>query len=70
MKRMQSLKEIADTHSKMSELKTKCKKCGCVRLIDSKHDKLVCVNCGSYIFKNDKEEFKYRLKETQLKKGN
>lgn len=26
-------------------------------------DKIICSYCGKYVFKNKKEEFKYRLKE-------
>lgn len=48
---------------KMTSLRTKCKRCGCTRSIDSKTTKLVCKNCGYYIFIDEKEEFKYRLKE-------
>ena len=69
MKEFKSFKELAETYSKMAELKTRCKRCGCVRLIGNNREKSVCVNCGNYIFKDDKEEFKYRLKESMLRKG-
>ena len=55
-------------YSKVSELKTKCKKCGCTKLFTNGQMKLICHNCGNYIFKNDEEEFKYRVKEQLLKK--
>ena len=49
--------------SAQSQLKTRCKKCGCTRLILGNYKRLICKNCGSYVFKNDREEFKYRVKE-------
>ena len=31
-------------------------------------DKKLCKNCNRYVFKNDKTEFEYRLKEKILKR--
>jgi hypothetical protein len=47
--------------------KTKCKACGCTRSIQGAYNRLICKNCGVYIFKNDREEFKYRVKERLIK---
>lgn len=55
-------------YSRVSEIKTKCKKCGCTKLLTDRNKKLICHNCGYYIFKDEKEEFKYRLKEQLNKK--
>jgi hypothetical protein len=49
--------------------KTKCKACGCTRAIQGSYNRLICKNCGVYIFKNDREEFKYRVKERLIKYG-
>ena len=40
----------------------KCKKCGHVVII-TKQNKALCTYCGVWVFKNDAEEFKYRLME-------
>lgn len=59
-----------EDYSKISQLKTKCKRCGCTKLLSGRNKKLICHNCGHYIFLNDKEEFLYRLKEAQLRRKN
>lgn len=43
-------------------IRVRCKKCGWGRMF-LKHKRLICKNCGSYVFKNDREEFRYRVKE-------
>lgn len=40
----------------------KCK-CGHTVVILPKETKTFCTYCGHYVFKNKKEEFKYRIKE-------
>ena len=49
------------------QVRVRCKKCGWGRYFIGKNTRLVCKNCGSYIFKNDREEFKYRMKERIIK---
>ena len=39
----------------------KCKRCGWTNRIY--FNKRICKHCGYYVFKNEKEEFMYRLKE-------
>lgn len=39
-----------------------CKRCGWKNHMYL-GDKKICINCGYYIFKDDKAEFKYKLKE-------
>lgn len=51
--------------SAATEHRVQCK-CGSSRVFaEGKFDtdKLICHNCGRYIFKNKKAEFKYRMKE-------
>ncbi len=48
-------------------IKKKCKHCGHTQPIYIMQDKVVCKWCHNYIFKNDLDEFKYRLKEKQIK---
>lgn len=67
MSQYSTYKEIDDVARVYSQNKTKCKRCGCTRLLNDKYKKLVCNNCGNYIFLNDKEEFKYRLREAQVR---
>lgn len=45
------------------EHRTRCKRCGCTRTIPTAYNRQICRNCGHYIFRNDKEEFIYRMKE-------
>ncbi len=59
-------KEIEKLRSIMSYHRTLCK-CGHSVLIPPELDKIICTWCGNYIFKDKKEEFKYRLKEEMLK---
>lgn len=49
-----------------AKVKYKCK-CGHKVIIPEWVDKQLCKYCGTYVFKNKKEEFKYRMKE-RLKK--
>jgi ribosomal protein S27E len=51
------------------QLRVRCKKCGWGRIFVGGYTRLICKNCGSYVFKNDKEEFKYRVKERLNKYG-
>lgn len=44
-----------------------CKHCGHKQLITNQMKKTVCDWCGNYIFKNEQDEFKFRIQE-QLKK--
>ena len=56
-----------------TQRRIKCKKCGCTRTTDTINNKKVCKNCGYYIFRSDKDEFIYRMKERLIydkRKGN
>jgi len=53
-------------YQRMSEEYDKVKypcKCGHRVVIPVWQDKQVCTWCGNYVFKDKKEEFKYRIKE-------
>lgn len=51
--------------AEIARLRIKCKCSHTV--VFSKVDRIVCQYCGRLIFKNDKAEFKYRMKEKMLK---
>lgn len=59
-------KELDKLADERRKLKVKCKRCD--HLVIVKGDKALCDYCGHYIFKNSKEEFKYRMKERLKKK--
>lgn len=46
----------------MSECSYKCT-CGKTVMMTNKVDKVVCTNCGKYVFKNKKDEFNFRMQE-------
>ena len=46
----------------LSKNSTKCKICGHSVLLGRK-DRKICSWCGNYIYKDDRTEFEYRLKE-------
>lgn len=43
----------------------KCKRCGYTNRVFL--DKRPCKNCGYFVFRDDKDEFKYRIKEMSYK---
>lgn len=49
--------------------KCKCENCGSVFKMFFKADKVICHNCGHFVFRNKKAKFKYRLNERLKKKG-
>lgn len=57
-----------DIEKRMSILndncKYKCSHCGSRAFIVGKKDKVICRNCGKWIFKTKQDEFKYRLNLT------
>lgn len=50
---------------KLSELNVKCKNCG--HTVFPTRDRIICSYCGNWVYKNDKIEFKYKLKEISKK---
>lgn len=63
---MLNLKELEKLQEVQTEYRKKCKNCGHTRLLGM-NDKIICNHCGNYIFKDDKAEFEYRLKECKAK---
>lgn len=45
-----------------------CKHCGHKQLIPNFMDKNLCDWCGYWVFRNDKDEFKFRMSEQMKKK--
>lgn len=48
-------------------LKRKCKHCGHTQQVHHLLDKVICRWCHNYIFRSEVDEFKYRLKQNQIK---
>ena len=63
---MLSYKEIEILSGEQTKNRKKCRYCGHTRLLGFQ-DKVICDHCGRYIFKDDKTEFDYRMKERMLK---
>lgn len=63
MGKILSIKEYERMTDEYEKVKYQCKKCGHKSVIPHWIDKTVCSWCGNYVFKNDKDEFEYRLKE-------
>lgn len=60
---MMSYNDIKKYTSNLADIKYQCKKCGRKEVIGKNQEKKLCTHCGHYIFKNDLDEFKYRMKE-------
>lgn len=59
---MLSAKEFSNMANEYDKVKYRCK-CGHRVVIPKWVDKQLCKWCGNYVFKNEKDEFEYRLKE-------
>ena len=59
---MLTIKEVKKYSEILTKNKIKCK-CGHSVLISPNKDKIICQWCGNYVFKNEKLEFKFRVKE-------
>lgn len=53
--------------SGIAKQKVACKKCGHIIIFHTRYTKLICTHCGHMVYKNDKEEFKDKMKK-QMKK--
>lgn len=56
-----------DIEKRMSVLNDNCKytcECGARVFIIGNRSRTICRNCGKWVFKNKKEEFRYRLNLT------
>lgn len=45
----------------VNKFKVECS-CGWWNVVKNKYGRVVCKNCGKYVFRDKKDEFKYRLK--------
>lgn len=63
MTRVLTNKEFNNMSNNYAKVKYQCKKCGHKVVIPKWVDKQLCDWCGHYVFKNEKDEFKYRIKE-------
>lgn len=71
MKRNYStFKEIEKYNTVLTTYKIKCKRCNGKRIFFADTKKLICPQCGHYIFANDVEEFKYKLNTAMLRQKN
>lgn len=68
MKRVYTDKEFKRMADEYSKVKYKCK-CGHIVVIPKWLDKQLCRWCGQFVFKDKKDEFEYRIKESMLRKG-
>lgn len=56
-----------DIEKRSAFLNTHCKytcKCSARTIIPDNMEKVICRNCGKWVFKNKRDEFKYRLNLT------
>jgi len=61
-----------ERYSRLFESLTKCSyKCSCGKTVvmTNKVNKVVCSECGHYVFKSKKDEFEHRFKEKMRKRG-
>lgn len=56
-----SFSDIEKLDEEKTENRIYCKNCGHALNISHQRDKRICNHCGKYVFREDKEEFKYRL---------
>lgn len=60
-------KELSKILNDITKARIKCPSCGHSILIPPKEDKCLCNWCGKYVFKDKQAEFKYKVKEKQIK---
>lgn len=63
---MLSIKDIMKLEEERTKCRKLCKNCGHSILLGRK-DKIICHHCGKYVFKDDKAEFEYRMKQSRIK---
>lgn len=62
MERLLTAEEFSRMSTEYDKVKYQCR-CGHKVIIPARVDKQLCSWCGRYVFKNNQEEFKYRIKE-------
>lgn len=65
MKKILTTKEYKRMTDELDKVKYMCK-CGHRNIIPKWQDKTLCSWCNNYVFRNKKEEFKFRLKEKMI----
>lgn len=68
MEKLLTTTEFERMTKEYDKVKYKCSKCGHKVVIPVWCDKNICDWCGKYVFKDKKEEFKYRMKERMVNK--
>lgn len=63
MRKLLTDEEFKRMTAEYDKVKYKCKYCGRRVVIGSTRTKSLCDWCGHWVFKDEKEEFKYRMKE-------
>lgn len=56
-----SFDDIQKLHDEKTANRIICKNCGHTMNISNSRDKRICSHCGKYVFREEKDEFKYRL---------
>ena len=55
-------KEFERMSNELNKVKVKCR-CGARIVVPMQVDKGLCYRCKNYVFRDKKEEFKYRMRE-------
>lgn len=63
MEKLLTEKEFNRMSNELDKVKYRCNHCGRRAIIPKYIDKVICDWCGHYVFKNRKDEFKFRVKE-------
>lgn len=63
-----SEEELQKQQEEISKHKYVCKHCGHKQLVPNYMEKNLCDWCGYWVFRNDKDEFKFRMNERLKKK--
>lgn len=58
-----TVKEYDRMSDEYDKVKYQCKRCGHRVVIPHNIDKQICSWCHHYVFKNDEDEFRYRMNE-------
>lgn len=67
MEKLLTKEEYQRMTEEYDKVKYTCKRCGHRVVIGNSRTKSICDWCGHYVFKNEKDEFKYRVKERMKK---
>jgi len=65
---MITLKEVDKKNNALTPFKKLCRNCG-HSVIIIELDRIICTHCGKWIYKDDKTEFMYKMREEIKKNG-